>query len=273
MKKIKLLFRIVLLALIVSACQKSDELNPLVDDDLVVQEIEIEDIMADIDAVIEEIIDFHLGVLKSATFSHDDEETCPVVTYYRNSEPRRMVIDFGAGCEGKDGKIRSGKVIVTSSNFENRMVTRVKSFEDFFVDGTGIDGTISKTVTLIRELKMRISTVIEEVTISSGEKVFTRTANLTRVHELGEKDNRRDDVVTSWGVVVTVRPDGLIVTKLIEESNPLQFLNVCRQIVSGVVYVTAGENSWSIDYGSGDCDNKATVTRNGVEKEIKIRRK
>ncbi len=81
----------------------------------------------------------------------DSEDSCPVITYYRNSEPRKMIIDFGSACEGKDGKV--------------------------------------------------------------------------------------------------------------------------RQIVSGIVLVTKGEESWSIDYGQGDCDNKAANEHDGISKEILTGRK
>ena len=65
----------------------------------------------------------------------------------------------------------------------------------------------------------------------------------------------------------------ITVTKTIMEDNPLVFKVLCRQIVSGILSVTAGDKSWSIDYGQGDCDNIATVNRNGIERQIRIGRK
>ena len=201
------------------------------------------------------------------------ENSCPVITYYRNSEPRKMIIDFGSECEGKDGKVRSGKIILISSSFEDMMVTRTKTFENFSVDGRGIDGQITKTFALVRENHSRIAEVAEELTITIDNKVAVRTGTMTCTHELGKIFDWKDDVVTSWGEVITELQDGYTVTKIISEENPLVFKSLCRQIVSGIVLVTKGEESWSIDYGQGDCDNKAVIEHDGISKEILIGRK
>jgi hypothetical protein len=274
MKRIKILFWAGVVSFGLMSCQKN-EVESSVNDDLIEKEIEIENLLADLDALSEEVIDNQLGLLKSATtgINDDDDDSCPVITWYRNSEPRKMIIDFGSGCEGKDGKLRSGKVIITSSSFENMSATRTKTFENFSVNGLGIDGVITKKVTLGFEDKTRVAEVVEELTLTSEEKVGTRNGTMTRKHEPGEIFDRSDDVISSWGEVVTEWQDGKTVTKTISEENPLVFLHACRQIVSGVLSVTSGENSWSIDYGQGDCDNKATITRNGVGREIRIGRK
>jgi len=272
MKRFKILFWAGIMSAVIMSCQKN-EVESSVNDVLIEKEIEIENLLADLDAFSEEVIDNQLGVLKSATTGvNDDEDNCPVITWYRNAEPQKMIIDFGSECEGSDGKIRSGKIIITSSSFENKSATRTKTFENFSVNGWGIDGVITKKITHNIEEKTRIAEVTEEVTLTSEEKAGTRSGTMTRKHELGERFNRRDDVTSSWGEIVTEWQDGKTVTKTISEDNPLVFLHACRQIVSGVLSVTSGENSWSIDYGQGDCDNKATINRNGIEREVRIGR-
>ena len=153
------------------------------------------------------------------------------------------------------------------------MATRTKTFEDFSVDGRGIDGQITKTVTLVRENQSRIAEVNEEVTITIDDKVAVRTGTMTRTHELGKIFDWKDDVVNSWGEVTTEWQDGYTVIKTISEENPLVFKSSCRQVVSGIVIVTRGEESWSIDYGQGECDNKAIIDHDGVLREIRIGRK
>jgi len=272
MKRIKILFWAGILSVLIVSCQKN-EAESSVTNDLIEQEIEIENLLADLDDLAEEVIDNQLGLLKSATTGiNDEEDSCPVITWYKNSEPRKMIIDFGSECEGKDGKLRSGKIIITSSSFENMSATRTKTFENFSVNGWGIDGVITKRITLSMDDKTRIAEVVEELTITSEEKVATRTGTMTRKHEPGEIFDRRDDKTSSWGEVVTEWQAGKTVTKTILEDNPLVFLNECRQFVSGVLSVSSGENSWSIDYGQGDCDNQATISRNGIERKIRIDR-
>ncbi len=272
MKKLMLLVLTGLFAATMISCQKK-EVEPSANTEVIEQEIEVENLLADLDEYSEEVIDNQLGLLKSATPDGNNAEgSCPVVTYYRNADPRKMIIDFGNACEGKDGKIRSGKIIVTSSSFENLMTTRTKTFENFSVNGWGVEGVIAKTVTLNRENKTRISEVNEEITVTTEEKTAYRKGTMNRSHELGKVSDRSDDVTRSWGEVVTEWQDGITITKTILEENPLVFLNSCRQIVSGNVSVNAGDKSWSINYGEGDCDNQAILTRNGIEKIIIIGR-
>lgn len=272
-RKINFWFWAGLFSVIISSCHKN-EVEPAGNDDWIDQEIIIENLLADLDAFSEDVINSQLGFLKSATSDEaETEESCPVITYYRNSDPRKMIIDYGTDCEGEDGKIRSGKIIITSSSFENLMATRTKTFEDFSTDGRSIDGTITKTVTLNREDRTRVATVSEELTITMEEKMAHRSGTMTRTHDLGELFDRKDDVITSWGEVITVWDNNVTVTKTIAENNPLVFKVICRQIVSGVQTVTAGDRTWSIDYGQGDCDNLATITRNGIERQVRIGRK
>jgi hypothetical protein len=272
MKRLNILFWAGIFSLVILSCQKN-EVESSVNDNIIEHEIEIENLMADLDAFSEELIDNQLGLLKSATTGvNDDEDTCPVITWYRNSEPRKMIIDFGSECEGKDGKTRSGKIIISSSSFENMSATRTKTFENFSVNGWSIEGVITKKVTLILEEKTRIAEVVEELTLTSEGKAGTRTGTMARKHEMGEIHDRSDNVISSWGEVVTQWQDGKTVAKTISEDNPLIFLHSCRQIVSGILAVTSGENLWSIDYGQGDCDNMATLIRNGVEREIQVGR-
>ena len=54
----------------------------------------------------------------------------------------------------------------------------------------------------------------------------------------------------------------------------MHWTRACRFIVSGVVKIErTGKSPVEIDYGSGECDAKAVVTRNGVSKEILLRNK
>jgi hypothetical protein len=273
MKGINFLFWVVVFSLIFTSCKK-DEVGSSITEDVMEQEAEIELLLSDLDAFSEEVIEDQLFRLKSATLgTTNEEDSCPVITWDRDSEPRQIIIDFGSECEGKDGKVRSGKIIITSSAFEDMMATRTKTFEDFLVDGRSINGQITKTITLIRENHSRIAEVNEEVTITLDDKAAVRTGTMTRTHELGKIFDWKDDVVSSWGEITTEWQDGYIVKKTISEENPLLFKSFCRQIVSGIVLITRGDKSWSIDYGQGECDNKAIIDHDGVLKEIRIGRK
>jgi len=54
----------------------------------------------------------------------------------------------------------------------------------------------------------------------------------------------------------------------------LDWKRVCAFIVSGVVRIEReGAEPFELDYGTGECDNKAVVTRGEESKEIQLRHK
>ena len=273
MKQFKLFFITFFMVLGLISCQKN-EIDTDISNDIIDQEVISEMTFMDIDALTEEILDFQFGFLKSAGSDEGySTDNCPVVTRDNTSMPRKVVLDYGSGCEGKDGKTRSGKIIITSTAFENLKLTRTKTFEDFKVDGMKIEGKITKTFTVVKDDHTRISVIEEDLKITGADnKTATRTGKLTREHFIGNPANRADDKLTTWGKIESNRMNGIKFTKTIAENNPLVFVARCKQIVSGVVAFSSGDKTWSIDYGKGECDNVATATRNGETKIIKLRK-
>lgn len=254
-----------------TACNNEDR-EQVIGDEEVNMEVVAENLLAESDELTDEGIDLQLGELKSgnAGFMYLNDG-CPVVTYDKESNPRKIVFDFGIGCEGKDGKMRSGKIIVTATAFENLSVERLKTFENFVVDGTAVAGTIKKKITLNKENVSRVAAINEEVTLTFDDgTVVTRKASLTREHFLHVIGLRADDESTTWGEAVTTRRNGVTITKTIAETTPLLYKSLCRQLVSGIVTFSNGSSTWTIDYGNGECDNEATVTRDGETRTVKI---
>jgi len=273
MKRLRLLFFAGLVGALMGSCQKSEvvteDLNSVVN-----HEVVAENLLLELDIMAEEAIDMQFSFLKSAggrgTYLGDN---CPVVTYERSSNPKVMTIDFGTGCTGRDGKVRSGKIIVKSSSFENMSASREKSFENFTVENRKVEGVITKTLTLDRKNFSRVAKISEDITITFADgAVVQRKGTLTRELQYGVITDLSDDKLLTWGEVKTTRAIGVVVTKLISEENPLVFLKSCRQIVSGKVSFTGGEGrEWSIDYGQGECDGEASLTRDGTTSTIKLR--
>jgi hypothetical protein len=271
MKQLK--FAVITAVMFLSAisCQKEESAIQMTNNEAE-QEVIAENLLAEIDALTDEAVDFQIVWLKSASVSESYlVDDCPVVTYDRTSTPRKIILDYGTGCVGKDGKTRSGKIVITSTAFENLTVTREKTFDNFYVEGKKIEGKISKTVTISREDRTRVAVVKEDVTVTFDDNTsLTRKANLTREHFFRNPAVRMDDETKSWGEVITKRASGVTITKTIGESTPLLFKASCRQIVSGIATFTNGETTWTIDYGTGECDNTAIITRDGVTRTVKI---
>jgi hypothetical protein len=275
MKNLRFLFASILVLIGVNGCQK-DEFAGVTDDQLIDQETVAEQSLVDLDALVDEALGLQFPLLKSATTDGNYYvNSCPTITSNLTSTPKTLTIDFGTGCKGKDGRVRSGKIIVTSATTDNFAFETVRTFDNFYVDGKKFEGSITKSITLNRTDHSKVAKVKENVTITfpdNGGKI-SRKSDMTREYQLFVLGVPRDNVITSWGTATVTRKNGVTVTKTIDAGNPLVFKMDCHQIVSGVIqFKTSNGRSMIIDYGKGDCDNKAAVTKDGVTKEVNIRK-
>lgn len=271
MKTLKLFLLAGLFVWVCNSCQKS-EIETTLNDEAISQEAISEVLLIDIDALTEETMDWQFSLLKSGElFGNYFVSNCPAVTYDKESTPRKMTLDFGtAGCKGKDGKTRSGKIVITSASFENKKMERTKTFVNFVIEGLKIEGSIKKTVTFDMADHSQLSVVEENLKmINSEKKETTRQGKLTREHNMRSFSDRTDDKITTWGEI-TGKRDGVAYSKTISDKTPLVFLARCKQIVSGMVTRVSGTDKLIIDFGKGLCDNEATVTKNGETKTIKL---
>lgn len=275
MKQLSIFIAISLMFIGFNSCQK-EETSVAVDEiSLSQQETQAEETLADVDLLVDEVVDSNFSLLKSASIESAAYLTdCPVFTVNKTTTPQVITIDFGTSCTGKDGKVRSGKIIVTSTSFTTFPSVRDKSFDNYYVDGKKIEGSVAKTITKDQENNIRTAVIKENITITfpDGEGKATRVADLTRQYQRNTLLNPADNQIVSWGTVEFTRVSGVKVTKTVTSQDPLVFKVACHHIVSGTVSVTTSDNrSWTINYGNGACDNKATLTIGDKTKEIKIR--
>lgn len=275
MKRLTILFSICLVLIAFNSCQKDDIATTIDEIALSQQETQAEEVIADVDLLVDEAIDLYASQLKSATIeSAVYLGDCPVVTTDKTAAPQVMTIDFGTSCTGKDGKIRSGKIIVTSTSFNTFPSVRNKSFDNFIVDSKKVEGSIVKTISKDEVNNIRTAQLQEDLTITFPENkgIAKRVANLTRQYQRNTLENKTDNQIVSWGTVEFTRISGVKLTKTILADNPLVYKAACHHIVSGIVLFTTSNNrTWKVDYGTGECDDIATLTNGDKTKEIKIR--
>lgn len=273
MNRFRLLFASALMLIALNACQNEEV--PAGTDELSLsqQETQAEEILTDIDLLADEALDLNQGTLRSASIdSSVFLNDCPTVTVDETASPQTMTIDFGTSCTGKDGKVRSGQIIVTSTSFNTFPSVRTKTFDQFVVSGKEVEGSIVQTISQDHENNVRTAVIQENITITDGEGSVQRIANTTRRYRRNQPASRRDNVVISWGTVVLIRASGVILTKTTTPATPLVFKVSCHQIVRGIVsFATNNGRSWTIDYGNGDCDRKATLTNGEKTKVINLR--
>lgn len=195
--------------------------------------------------------------------------------------PLRIVIDFGtAGCTGKDGRTRSGKII---TEYAGRLTTPGNTsttvFENYKVDSLTIEG--SYKIANTGNANMRQFTVdVTGARLSKPNNNFIRWNShkiITQTEGLGTPDIHTDDVFTISGY-----SSGELSTKTFAtawESNikeALQKRFTCRWISKGIVEVKRqnlnSDSPWlgNLNYGGGDCDNKAILTVNEITHQITL---
>lgn len=275
MKQLKTFFALSVLLFAFNACQKDDSTETTDEVLLSQQETQSEEMLSDIDLLVDEAVDVYFNTLKSASVESTAYlDDCPIISINRNAVPQVITIDFGTACTGVDGKVRSGKIIVTSASFTTFPSVREKTFENFTVDGKKLEGEIVKTIIKDHENNIRTAQIQEDITLTfaDNEGSAHRVANVTRQYQRNALFNRLDNQMVGWGTVEFTRLSGVKLTKTVTAEDPLIFKAVCRHIVSGTVSVTTSNNrSWTLDYGDGECDNKATLTIGDHSREIRIR--
>ncbi len=203
--------------------------------------------------------------------------SCAVVTHDTISTPRKITIDFGAtNCLCKDGRYRRGKIILTyTGKYRDSGSVHTIGFDSYFVNDNAVLGT--KTVTNMgkntsSQTYFNIS-VNGMIILNTTGDTISHVASRVRTWTAGENTTAlSDDVYSITGSGTNTRRTGKIVDYNI--TNPLVIALNCRWIKQGTIEFTprgATTAKRTIDYGSGACDDQATVTVGTKTKTITLR--
>lgn len=184
--------------------------------------------------------------------------------------PIVITIDYGTGIETKRGKVISGVVTIEISGPKGvDGTTRTITYNDCMVDTVGIDGIAVETFngdnTTIRKI-----TETSDVDFSLPDgTVITRVGTTVRewLEGLATPLVRDDDRIQVTGTINVAVSTGDTYSRVIVE--PLIRLGDCHYPVQGIVQFNKNELEIAVlDYGDGECDNKAILTTDGAEVEI-----
>ncbi len=209
-------------------------------------------------------------VCKTVTVDHPDSTTFPKV----------ITIDYGDGCTiDINGELftRKGKIIITITNrWFIKGAERTVEFVDFYINDIKIEGT--RTVT--NNGLNADSNLVFDMTLVGGKIIFNDTLQYTReaerTREWVRAENPRDDIWYITGGCSGVNLDGYEYSHTIIEKLMIircEDFNYRRAIVQGVVEIVRNGETSTIDYGNGTCDDAAILSRNGEQKEIKVRKR
>lgn len=191
---------------------------------------------------------------------------CATVIVDTVSSPHKIIVDYGpTNCTCGDGRQRRGKIITTfTGKYRDAGTVITHTTSNYFVNDYQILGT--KTVTNMGtnssgHLYYNIS--VSGSVIKPGGGTITWSSTRVREWIAGESTwVLSDDVYLITGNGSGTNASGTNFTVSI--TSPLRVELSCPRIVSGIIELTPdGKPTRTLNYGSGTCDNQATVTING----------
>jgi hypothetical protein len=207
--------------------------------------------------------------------------SCATITTVLTNNTWTRTVDFGAeGCTLGNGNTVKGKMIVSFSNdFASSTQTISYTFDGFYHNGKKLQGSKSivrtvKTTDLLATAHPVFTAAIDLTITFDDGGVYTRKGTLVKEQVEGFDTwfNWDDNAYLVTGSGTTTFPNGD--TFSAEITTPLQFKASCKKAfpVKGVVSVTKNGATAVIDYGNGDCDTLATITKDGVTEEIDLKK-
>lgn len=202
---------------------------------------------------------------------------CAVLSLLSLGNSNLLTINFGpVNCLCNDGNLRRGKIIISfTGQYRDSASTHNISFSNYYLNDYQIDG--SKTVINLghNSAGNSIFSIIVNgnITNPSG-KTLSWNSNRSREWIAGENTTGIlglfDDVYSIKGSANGSSFNGIPFSASI--SDPLIVALNCRWIKQGKFEFTPGTAATRyFDFGSGSCDNKATVTVNGNTYDIVLR--
>lgn len=207
--------------------------------------------------------------------------SCAVITTVLTNNTFTKTVDFGVdGCTLDNGNTVKGKMVISFSNdFSASTQTISYTFEGFYHNGKKLQGSKSivrtvKSTDLQAEAHPVLTAEIDLTITFDDGKVYSRKGSLVKEMTAGYNTwfNWEDNVFVVTGSGTTTFPNGD--TFSAEITTPLEFKASCRKsfAVKGVVSITKNGASATINYGNGDCDTLAAVTKDGVTEEIDLKK-
>ncbi len=237
---------------------------------------QIDIVVEDVSRIVEDqyALQANPGAGKMSENSTQDLPPCATVSTTVTPTTWTRTITFD-NCELPNGNILDGTIIVSGSrNFETQTHTISYSFVDFHHNDILIEGnrtivrTIQSTATLAQPHPVATMSIDMTVTFPNGN-VYHRVGN--RVREMIEGFNTpmiwADNVFSITGSWSTTSPAG---TQTSTITTPLRVRANCPHIVSGVVSIVRNDHTAILNYGTGECDNLATLTVNGTTTTITL---
>lgn len=184
--------------------------------------------------------------------------------------PKTVILDFETGCTDPNGPARKGIIkIVVSKLFFETGATATITFENYSVNGIKVEGT-QKLTNLSGTTGRGYNYTVTggkltfpngAVYLYEGTRTLTQTEGANTIFDIG------DDTYQLTGNA-TLKDSASTATAKIDQ--PLVRKISCAYVSKGILSVAVNGHTAKIDYGNGDCDNKAMLTLGDKSKEITL---
>ena len=199
---------------------------------------------------------------------------CATITVTPNDStyPKTVLIDFGNGCLGPDGKWRKGKLELhfTAPIRQHNAVVTLR-YIDFFLNRANIKGKkIFKNTSANGVHQFTIQAVGIEVTYPNGRGYkYNGMKEVTQVAGMNTRPVR-DDVYQIEGRATINLNNGPVI--LVKTQTPLVKKVICNWINKGILEIKIQDRVFLLDYGypnNDACDNLALLTwNNGNNQQV-----
>lgn len=264
-----------------SSCKKD---NTLIDqssvdlsDDDAVADVVYEDVFSTADNATL-ILD---GMLKGEDTKSEQvvADSCPTITVTRPTAalwPKVVTVDYGTGCTGLNDNVRKGKIVIEVTGPRMTVGTkRTVTFVNYYFNEMKVEGTKvleNKGLNSNQNLVVSIKLTAGKITLPDG-KTIERSFDHQREWTAGLlTKNIWDDECLISGTATGKNIEGVSYKNTIITA--LKWKRACVFLVAGVISIEReGKLPVELNYGTGECDAKATVTVGSQSKEILLRNK
>ena len=204
-------------------------------------------------------------------------DSCPLITIIHPETgiwPKVITVDYGTGCTGFGGSTRSGKIVIEATGLRIEAGSvRTVTFDNYFFNEMKVEG-----IKEIENLGYNDNqNLVFSVTLSGGQLTLPDGQVIERSFEHSREwiagiltRNIWDDECLVTGNATGKNINGIGYTNTILTA--LHWKRVCNFVVSGVIRIEReGKEVIELDYGNGECDAKAIVTRGEDSKEILLK--
>ncbi len=288
--KTKILFLGLVLSLFTVSCTKDSADNSTITADEATVNAKIDIANDDVSDIVETQFNATMDNSSTGKTSETATTTYPIITRVPAfgtaptvGQTVTKTIDYGtAGVTLPNGNVLKGKIII-SFTYEPTATSHTISytFDNFYHNAIKFDGTktFTRTMTVATTSSpshpIIVMTMDMTATFPDG-RVFQRVGTRTReIIEGFSTLSWTDNIYKVTGSWSTTFPNTTVQTSTISNTNPLIVKMSCIAVnkpllVRGVITFVRNSHTATLDYGTGDCDNIAIFTIDGVPHTIII---